>query len=673
MWPVRCRAGRDTGPRRALKNWPVRSRLLLLVVTPTLTTLIFGIVLITSSLRSASSHSSNGAVHAGAIVSALVDGAVVIIVVLVAVLVMIVVARSMVEPLRRLQDGALEVTKVLPEAVRRISETDGEGVPLDVKPIGVDSLDEIGVVARAFDQVSGEALRLAANEAALRGNVSAIFVNLSRRSQSLVERQISLIDDLEQGEQDPERLANLFKMDHLATRMRRNSENLLVLAGHDLFSHGNQPIALVDVIRAAVSEIEEYERVSLNVQRGIMVSGPAVNDVVHTLAELAENATSLSSTNTEVKVSGHLLTSGGVLIDITDQGVGMNADEMAHANWRLENPPLVDVGASRRMGLFVVGRLAERHGIRIRLRPAASGGVTALVWLPDELITHEDPVAQLRLGGLTTPRSSPDLPEGMASWPGHASQLDADRGHAEEQVTAARRPKFAPLRAEGQDAPVNPRHLPGTGLPAATDGDAGAAEPEAAGIGGEAAIGPTGLARGPGGTGPPHGSGLSVPGGNDDASPASASLTGSVPFSSRTRSASGSVIVPPAQDAGEEQRLPVFEAVESDWFRRGHRRFGSSSTTAEADGSWASPADDGWRAAETAASPSSGGVTESGLPKRVPQANLVPGAATGSQPAAPPRSALTTRERFASFQRGVEEGRAAAGSAEDPGGADETS
>ena len=305
---------------------------------------------------------------------------------LLALLLTTVVGRSMVRPLRRLRSGALEVAGVrLPETVRRMSDSDGAGVPLEVEPIDVDSSDEIGEVARAFDQVHREALRLAANEAALRGNVNAMFVNLSRRSQSLVERQIRLIDDLEQGEQDPDRLASLFQMDHLATRMRRNSENLLVLAGHDATRRWNQPVALVDVLRAAVSEIEQYERVTLNVQPGIAVRGHAVNDVVHLLAELAENATSFSSAETPVVVAGHLLSSGGVLLDITDQGVGMGAEEMAHANWRLDNPPVVDVAVSRRMGLFVVARLAARHGIRVRLRPAPAGGLTALVWLPDEV------------------------------------------------------------------------------------------------------------------------------------------------------------------------------------------------------------------------------------------------------------------------------------------------
>jgi signal transduction histidine kinase len=668
------RTGTTPGSGSQLRNWPVRSRLLLLAVIPALTTVAFGIVLITSSLRRASTASVTGSVSHGAIVSALVYGTVVIVVVLLVLLLTSVVARSIVEPLHRLQDGALEVTEVLPDAVRRISETDGGGVSLNVRPIGLDSRDEIGVVARAFDQMSEEALRLAANEAALRGNVSAIFVNLSRRSQSLVERQINLIDGLEQGEQDAERLANLFKMDHLATRMRRNSENLLVLAGHELLSPGNQPVALVDVIRGAVSEIEEYERVRLDVQQGLMVNGPAVNDVVHTVAELAENATSLSAAGTDVKISGHLLTSGGALIDITDQGVGMSAQELERANWQLENPPLVNVDVSRRMGLFVVGRLAQRHGIRVRLRPAPNGGVSALVWLPDEVITQENTPAPPRLGGLQT--TGPGSLETGPLWPVSTGGMDADRRRTAQEVTAARTPKFAPPRADGPGAPVDPRRIPGPDSAGTTGGEAGIAGRVASPIAGEAA---TDLTRGADVTASPRSAGWPLVGDADDAPATGDSPAASAPFSPETGSADSSVIAP-AAEAAEGQRLPVFEAVESDWFRRVHKRFGPSATTAETNGDWASPADDGWRAAETVASPSSSGVTEAGLPKRIPQANLVPGAVGSAQPAeASPkpaesaRSPATTRERLASFQRGVAEGRAAASPGGDPGEEDGSS
>ena len=246
----------------------------------------------------------NSAAHSRAVTSVIFDSVVVLLILALALVTTTIVGRSMVRPLRRLQIGALDVAgRQLPEAVRQISEAQ-EGKPLEVVPIDVDSSDEIGEVARAFDQVHREALRLAANEAALRANVNAIFVNLSRRSQSLVERQIRLIDDLEQGEQDPERLSNLFQMDHLATRMRRNSENLLVLADHDISRFWNQPLALVDVLRAALSEIEQYERITLNVEPGIAVRGQAVSDVVHLAAELVENATSFSPAETPLPSPG---------------------------------------------------------------------------------------------------------------------------------------------------------------------------------------------------------------------------------------------------------------------------------------------------------------------------------------------------------------------------------
>ncbi len=399
-----------------------------------------------------------GGLRDRAITSALLEGLGVLLVLFLALAFTTAVGRSMTRPLARLRAGALEVAGVrLPETVRRMSESGGADSPPDIEPIDVDSTDEIGEVARAFDQVHQEAVRLAANEAALRGNVNAMFVNLSRRSQSLVERQIRLIDDLEQGEQDSERLANLFQMDHLATRMRRNSENLLVLAGHDLSRRWTEPVALVDVLRAAVSEIEHYERVIPNIQPGISVRGQAVSNVVHLLSELAENATAFSAAETPVKVSGYLLSSGGTLVDITDQGVGMAAEEMAHANWRLDNPPVVDVAVSRRMGLFVVARLAARHGIRVRLRPGPAGGLTALVWLPDEVITRDKETA-LGLRPFQPPAAG-----STARW----MENGLDVGDPGERVPGSGLPPMRPLHFEpgpengdGATAPTVPGASP---------------------------------------------------------------------------------------------------------------------------------------------------------------------------------------------------------------------
>ena len=250
-------------------------------------------------------------------------------------------------------------------------------------------------------------LRLADNEAGLRGKLSEMFTELSGRGQTLMEHQLRLIDELGQTELDAGRRASLVTMNHLATRMRRYSQNLLVLAGHELPGRWNRPVMLVDVIRAAVAQTGEYERVSVSVQPDIAVSGPAVIDVVHLIAELAENAASLSAADTPVDISGRALVTGGVLVEVTDQGVGMNPETMAQANWRLENPPPVDVAVSRNMGLFVVGRLAARHGVKVRLQPAATGGLTALVWLPDAVIVLPE------AGGAASP--GPAEPDTMAS------------------------------------------------------------------------------------------------------------------------------------------------------------------------------------------------------------------------------------------------------------------
>ena len=307
--------------------------------------------------------------------------AVVLLLVLIATLI---VARSLVLPLRRLRAGALDIATVqLPERVRQLAEA--PDTSLEVAPIDVPSSDEIGQVARAFDQVHSEAVRLAGNEAMLRSSFNAMFVNLSRRSQSLIERLARTIDSLEQNEEDPDRLSNLFSMDHLVTRMRRNSENLLLLAGHDSARKWSEPVSLADVVRAATSEIEQYSRVALSVQSGVAISGQAVSDVVRLLAEIIENATIFSPRDTQVRVSAQELTSGGVLIEVSDSGVGVSAARLAEMNLRLINPPAIDVSVSSHMGLFAVARLAERHGVRVRLRAGSPQGLTALVWLPDTL------------------------------------------------------------------------------------------------------------------------------------------------------------------------------------------------------------------------------------------------------------------------------------------------
>ncbi|MFJ1608334.1 nitrate- and nitrite sensing domain-containing protein [Streptomyces sp. NPDC088253] len=314
---------------------------------------------------------------------AIISGALILLVLGVSLVGAFVVARSMIRSLRRLQDTATKVAQDrLPELVKQLSESDPQDVDTSVESVGVHSRDEIGQVAAAFDDVHREAVRLAAEQALLRGNVNAMFTNLSRRSQGLIQRQLSLISELESREADPDQLSSLFKLDHLATRMRRNGENLLVLAGEEPGRRWTRPVPLVDVLRAAASEVEQYERIELASVPTTQVAGRVVNDLVHLLAELLENATSFSSPQTKVKVTGHALPDGRVLIEIHDTGIGLSPEDLAAINERLASPPTVDVSVSRRMGLFVVGRLSQRHGIRIQLRPSDSGGTTALVMLP---------------------------------------------------------------------------------------------------------------------------------------------------------------------------------------------------------------------------------------------------------------------------------------------------
>ncbi|MFF1482269.1 nitrate- and nitrite sensing domain-containing protein [Streptomyces sp. NPDC058301] len=321
--------------------------------------------------------------------SAYLNGAIVVVSLLAAFILAGMVARQMSRSMRRLRSAAFEVAETrLPMLVDQLSRTEPGRVDTRVEPIPITSTDEIGEVARAFDQVHREAVRLAAEQALLRGNVNAIFTNLSRRNQSLIEGQLTLITDLENNEADPDQLESLFKLDHLATRMRRNGENLLVLAGEEPGRRWNQPVPLVDVLRAASSEVESYERIELTGVPESEIHGQAVTDLVHLLAELLENATTFSSPQTKVRVTATRLPDGRVMIEIHDKGIGLTAEDFADINHKLANPPTVDAAVSQRMGLFVVGRLSDRHGIRVQLRPSGEqAGTTSLVMLPDA-ITH---------------------------------------------------------------------------------------------------------------------------------------------------------------------------------------------------------------------------------------------------------------------------------------------
>nr|WP_240982699.1 nitrate- and nitrite sensing domain-containing protein [Streptomyces sp. S3(2020)] len=323
---------------------------------------------------------------------ALVNAALVLASILVAFLLATWVARTMSTSMHRLSASAHAIAaERLPARLTQLTRAVPGRVYPDVEPIPITSTDEIGEVARAFDHVHREAVRLAAEQAQLRANINTILGNLARRSQPLIERQLSMISDLERREADPDQLENLFQLDHLATRVRRNGENLLVLSGEAPAQQWDQPMTLVDIVRAAVSEVEQYERIQLSGIPEAQIDGRAINDLVHLLAELLENAAAFSSPHVPVHITAARLPDGRTILEIHDQGIGLPHEELADINRILADPPTVDAAISQRMGLFVVGRLADRHGIRVQLRPSEEKqGTTALVMLP-ETITHRVP------------------------------------------------------------------------------------------------------------------------------------------------------------------------------------------------------------------------------------------------------------------------------------------
>ncbi|WP_327086865.1 nitrate- and nitrite sensing domain-containing protein [Nonomuraea sp. NBC_01738] len=717
--------------------------------------------------------------------AAVISGAIILVLLLLVLVITTRVAGSLVRPLRRLRAEALQVaTTRLPETVRVLRESgDGAEVP-EVPSVGVNTRDEIGEVARAFDEVHREAIRLAGDEAKLRANVNSMFVNLSRRSQTLVERQLQLIEGLEQGEEDENRLANLFRLDHLATRMRRNSENLLVLAGQEAARKWSDPVPLVDIARASLSEVENYERVQIQIPSDIQVVGPAVTDAVHLLAELIENAISFSPRESKVAVTSSSV-EGGILVSISDLGIGMSADELAEANWRLANPPVVDVSVSRRMGLFVVGRLALRHGVRVQLRMRETGGLSALVMLPDQLIAGQAgmvPQPRGQYESFTTfdpamlgaPLGAPDTPdvrteapvdtqwpgtipapdtgwpsfaEGpSASWPSFAEQPPplaeppAVEPSAADRRIEDRWPSFAeqpPRRLDEDDWAANAfasgafASDPFTPDPASSNGNGNGngnghgpkhgGQDTGAGFGeerrwpsfGDEGAWPSVGSQPPAPATRPGDTGNFAPWNTDYTSQ---DMTGPLPVVRNS----------PIEDEPNEEFLPIFSSVGSDWFRRPEpdqlkprheearheeprhqeawhqeeqpyatpaasfppaqppqapspygaqpqhpapggqapgkpalpqRRPGESGAGA----SWSSPADAGFQAAQAAAEPALGGTTSSGLPRRVPKANLVPGTASLAEPQAtspaPPISPERLRSRLSSFQQGVRQGR----------------
>jgi HAMP domain-containing protein len=289
-------------------------------------------------------------------------------------------ARRITRPLRRLTVAAGEIGAELPRMVERM-QTPGDGPGVVVEPIPVESADEIGRLAEAFNTVNDVTVQVAKEQAALRSSIAEMFVNVARRNQVLLGRQLSQLDSMEAREEDADVLDSLFKLDHLATRMRRNAESLLVLAGIDSTRRLRRPLPLSDVIRTAVGEIEAFDRIDLSMSEDPDVSGRHALTVSHLLAEVLENATHFSNPETRVVVSA-TVTGHSVDLTVTDYGLGMSEDEVVEANAKIAHPPVAEIAVSQRLGLFVVGRLAARLGASVALRRGRAAGLVVAVTLP---------------------------------------------------------------------------------------------------------------------------------------------------------------------------------------------------------------------------------------------------------------------------------------------------
>ncbi|MDQ3151644.1 MAG: nitrate- and nitrite sensing domain-containing protein [Actinomycetota bacterium] len=566
----------------------------------------------------------------------------------VGVVVSFVIARSMLRPLGVLRRSALDVADTrLPAAVASVR---AGSMPADVEPVQVHTSEEIGQVARAFDAVHTQAVRLAAEQAQLRANVNDMFVNLSRRSQGLVQRQLKLIDRLETSEESPEALDSLFQLDHLATRMRRNSENLLVLAGTESATRSGRPVPLVDVLRAAVSEVEQYQRLVLQPPPDVLVLGKPAGDLVHLLAELLDNATLFSPPDSQVMISATVLADGPLVIDVDDRGVGMGDAELADANSRLATSPTVDASVSRRMGLFVVGRLAARHEIGVTVRRGHDGvGVTAAIALPARLVRATDAVDEMDAAAVPPPpdpgawQRTPELPAAL-NGNGAVAANGIGRNGAGGLGSGAVSDWTPDHPLGSEPTPELPRRTPDRVAP------------------GPAVVPPQPSVPAPQPTGEQAGS---------------RDLFRSAQREGVEHTPLGVTRV--TQRATLDHATPIFDDVASAWFKENKpvpvhwspegeaaepSPVPGAATTEQAEthrpaADWGS-ADAGWQAAEALTRSDVGEVTPAGLPRRQPKALLVPGAAESvgaAGTAAPARSAEAVRGRLASYQRGVQEGR----------------
>jgi len=505
------------------------------------------------------------------------DAALVGAAIVVALLVVTLMAGSLVRPLRTLRDGALKVAHE--DLAREVDQVRADGKTPPVQPLGVHTSEEIGQVAHAVDELHEQAVMLAAEQSRLQMQVTDMFETLSRRNRTLVDQQLALIDRLESNEQDPERLDSLFRLDHLAARMRRNGANLLVLAGARIPREQAEPVSVVALVNAAASEVEDYARIDADGLPDSAVAAAAAGDLMHVVAELLDNALRYSPPSAPVHVTAVHTGNGGLVLEIADSGLGMTESDLRVANTRLQSGGEVNPYTARHMGLFVVGRLAAAHGLVVRLRSTASNrpgsGTTAGVYIPADLLVAAAPA----------PAQPPARPQ-----------------MREERVVAVAPPPVAPSGPTRPQAELLPQRRPGA----------------------------SGIADTPS-VGAPHTERAREP--EPEPTPGPARSDVAAFFAPRRQPP----VQPPADTARarhsrEEESDTIYQKMLSEWLVDPHEL--SHST----DLNWQSVWDHGWSAAGAAESEPVLEHTAEGLPVRRPGARLVPGAPddtdTGSGPGA---------------------------------------
>ncbi|MEV4841124.1 nitrate- and nitrite sensing domain-containing protein [Nonomuraea sp. NPDC049486] len=343
--------------------------------------------------------------------------------------------RSLVNELKKLQGSAVELAEVrLPRLVERLRK--GEDVdPAETPELESARTAEVERVVQAFSAVQRTAVEAAVGQATLRKGVGQVFLNLARRNQALLHRQLSLLDAMERKAEDPDTLEGLFKLDHFTTRMRRHAENLIILSDAAPGRRWRDPVPIFDVVRSAALEVEDYTRVTIQpMPDSPLLTGGAVTDVIHLVAELLENATAFSPPNTSVQVRG-LTAANGFALEIEDRGLGVNPGTLEELNAQLVTPPEFDLARSDRMGVFVVSRLAARHGIKVTLRPSPYDGTTAIVMLPTCMLAERAPVSSQLSQSLFEPvRQVPPPPPREVRASGPVRTLDPPTGPIPRQT-----------------------------------------------------------------------------------------------------------------------------------------------------------------------------------------------------------------------------------------------